>query len=124
MESEDGKYMIGSLFIVEGTRAEAEAFNRNDPFYEAGVWEKVTIARYISIPGGIKPVRMEKDGDDMTTIRMMTEFQDSVSASLTTTEDRFLYAIHCWDDSSCELVDKGARCRLLQISRDANIERF
>ena len=73
MESEDGKYMVGSLFIVEGTRAEAEAFNRNDPFYEAGVWEKVTIARYISIPGGIKPVRMEKDGDDMTTIRMVTE---------------------------------------------------
>ena len=41
MESEDGKYMIGSCFIVEATRAEAEAFNQNDPFYKTGVWGQV-----------------------------------------------------------------------------------
>jgi uncharacterized protein YciI len=41
MESEDGKYMIGSCFIVESTREEAEIFNRNDPFNQNGVWEKV-----------------------------------------------------------------------------------
>lgn len=73
MESDDGKYMIGSLFIVEGTRTEAEAFNRNDPFYAAGVWERITIERWISIPNGIKPVRMVKDGDDMTSIRMESD---------------------------------------------------
>ena len=33
--------MVGSCFIVYGTRAEAERFNRDDPFYAAGVWEKV-----------------------------------------------------------------------------------
>lgn len=41
MESEDGKYMIGSCFIVEATREEAEAFNRNDPFTANGVWKTV-----------------------------------------------------------------------------------
>lgn len=41
MESEDQKYMIGSFFIVESTREEAEAFNRNDPFRINNVWDKV-----------------------------------------------------------------------------------
>lgn len=44
MESEDGKYMIGSFFIVEATRAEAEAFNRNDPFNKNAVWGQVRVA--------------------------------------------------------------------------------
>ena len=43
MESEDGKYMIGSCFIVEATRVQAEAFIANDPFKAAGVWEQVSI---------------------------------------------------------------------------------
>jgi hypothetical protein len=71
MESEDGKYMIGSMFIVESTRRAAEAFIEADPFKAAGVWERVVIARYISIPNGIKAVGVQKEADDMTTIRMV-----------------------------------------------------
>ena len=40
-ESEDGKFMLGSLFIVEATKEEAESFIRNDPFSIQGIWEKV-----------------------------------------------------------------------------------
>jgi uncharacterized protein YciI len=40
-ESEDGKFMVGSLFIVEATKEEAESFIRNDPFSIQGIWEKV-----------------------------------------------------------------------------------
>ena len=47
--------MIGSLLIVESTRAEAESFAHNDPFYTAGVWSSVTISRYVA-PGGIVAV--------------------------------------------------------------------
>lgn len=43
LESEDGKFMIGSMFIVEATREEAVQFNQNDPFYKANVWESVSI---------------------------------------------------------------------------------
>jgi uncharacterized protein len=70
MESEDGKFMVGSCFIVEATRAEATAFNENDPFFKAGVWKSITINKYISIPNGIKPVLCKNDGPDLTTIRM------------------------------------------------------
>ena len=70
MESEDGKYMVGSMFIVEATREEAEAFIANDPFKAAGVWESVTINKYISIPNGIKAVKAANDGTDLSTIRM------------------------------------------------------
>ena len=72
MESEDGKYMIGSMFIVESTLKKAQAFIDQDPFSAASVWEKITINRYISIPNGIKEVKCEKDGDDITTIRMVS----------------------------------------------------
>ncbi len=40
LESDDLKYMIGSFFIVEATREEAERFNQNDPFCKNHVWEK------------------------------------------------------------------------------------
>lgn len=66
--------IAGSLFIVESTKSAAEAFHKNDPFHTAGVWGHVTISKWISIPNGIRPVRMEKDGDDLTTIRMITDF--------------------------------------------------
>lgn len=72
LESDDGKFMIGSMFVVESTRSQAESFIQNDPFKSAGVWERIHIARYISIPNGIKHVSVEKDGEDMTTIRMVT----------------------------------------------------
>lgn len=44
LESDDKRYMIGSFFIVEATREEAENFNRNDPFFINGVWEKVRLS--------------------------------------------------------------------------------
>lgn len=45
--SDDGQTMIGSLFLVEApSRAEVEAFHRADPFFAAGIWEKVTITGF------------------------------------------------------------------------------
>jgi hypothetical protein len=44
-ESECGKYMIGSCFIVEATREEVERFNQEDPFFAAKVWETISISR-------------------------------------------------------------------------------
>jgi uncharacterized protein YciI len=42
--ADDGETPIGSVFIVDAAdRAEAEAFNRNDPFYQLDVWDKSTI---------------------------------------------------------------------------------
>lgn len=39
-----GNDMQGSFFLVEAdTRAEVEAFNRNDPFWSLGIWEAVRI---------------------------------------------------------------------------------
>eukprot|EP01038_Epipyxis_sp_PR26KG_P004879 gene4879-6836_t len=77
MESDDGKYMIGSLFLVECTRAEAEKFNREDPFTEGKVWEKVTITRYIS-PIGINEVNAEVLGTDRATTRMLVKERSSL----------------------------------------------
>jgi uncharacterized protein YciI len=46
--SDDGEKMIGSLFLIEAAgRAEVEAFNRADPFAAAGIWEKVSISRFV-----------------------------------------------------------------------------
>ena len=89
IESDDGKYMIGSLFIVEATREEAEAFNANDPFKIKGVWEtvsdklfllffsykfnsQVTINRWVSL-SGIKEVTAEVENNDITTIKMVVK---------------------------------------------------
>ena len=71
MESDCGRYMIGSCFIVEATKEEAVRFNQEDPFFAANVWGNISINRWISIPNGIKPVQMHKDGDDMVSIRMV-----------------------------------------------------
>lgn len=35
MLEENGKYMIGSFFLVEATREEAQTFVDNDPFTKA-----------------------------------------------------------------------------------------
>ena len=46
--ADDGETMIGSLFVFEAqTKAEVEAFNRNDPFARAGVWERVCIHPFL-----------------------------------------------------------------------------
>ena len=43
--AEDGEGMTGSLIIIETEdRAEAEAFTRDDPYTQAGLFESVTIA--------------------------------------------------------------------------------
>lgn len=44
IESDDKKYMIGSFFIVEATKEEAENFNRNDPFFVNQVWDRVSLS--------------------------------------------------------------------------------
>ena len=71
MESDCGKYMIGSCFIVEATKEEAVRFNQEDPFFATNVWGTITISKWVSIPNGIKPVSMYKEGDDMTSIKMI-----------------------------------------------------
>ena len=46
--SEDGSTMIGSMFLLEGASLEeAVAFNRADPFYAAGLWERVEIRPFL-----------------------------------------------------------------------------
>lgn len=75
MESEDGKFMVGSMFIVEATRAQAEAFIANDPFQAAGVWSQVTINPWISIPNGIRGVSAVRDDpDDLASVRMVVNW--------------------------------------------------
>lgn len=50
--ADDGQTMIGSLFLVESqTRTEIEAFHRADPFFAAGIWEKVTITGFLRRQG-------------------------------------------------------------------------
>lgn len=42
--ADDGETMIGSLFLTEADdRAAVEEFNRNDPFFQHGVWDRETI---------------------------------------------------------------------------------
>lgn len=45
--AEDGETPTGSFFVVRGSREEAEAFNRADPFYKAGVWERIEIHEFL-----------------------------------------------------------------------------
>lgn len=46
--AEDGKTMIGSLFIFEAdSRAEVEAFTKADPFNRAGVWDSISIHPFL-----------------------------------------------------------------------------
>ncbi|CAN0432182.1 unnamed protein product [Phaeothamnion confervicola] len=54
MTEEDGKYMVGSSFLLAATRTQVDAFLANDPFHKNSVWEKVLVNRYIPV-GGIKP---------------------------------------------------------------------
>jgi uncharacterized protein len=44
--SDDGTRMIGSFMLMEAESRDAVvAFNRADPFYRAGVWDKIDIHR-------------------------------------------------------------------------------
>jgi uncharacterized protein YciI len=50
--ADDGQTMIGSLFLVDSpTRAEVEAFHHADPFFAAGIWERVTITGFLRRQG-------------------------------------------------------------------------
>ena len=42
--ADDGETPVGSMFVIDAAnRAEADAFNRADPFYELGVWDRDSI---------------------------------------------------------------------------------
>lgn len=44
---DDGETVNGSFFIIEAdTRAQADAFNRNDPLYAADIWSDVMISAF------------------------------------------------------------------------------
>lgn len=46
--ADDGQTMIGSCFLVEAeTLEDVMTFHRNDPFFAAGVWEKVSIRPFL-----------------------------------------------------------------------------
>jgi len=50
--ADDGQMMIGSLFLVEApSRSEVESFHYADPFFAAGIWEKVTITGFLRRQG-------------------------------------------------------------------------
>ncbi len=52
LTSDDGRSMIGSLFLVEApNRAAVEEFHRADPFFAAQIWETVTITGFIRRQG-------------------------------------------------------------------------
>ena len=46
--ADDQETMIGSCFVVEvGSLAEVEAFNSNDPFHKAGLWQTISIRPFL-----------------------------------------------------------------------------
>jgi uncharacterized protein YciI len=50
--ADDGASMIGSLFLVEAPdRTTVERFNASDPFYAAGIWERISITGFIRRQG-------------------------------------------------------------------------
>ncbi|MCC6608474.1 MAG: YciI family protein [Burkholderiales bacterium] len=47
LTTDGGDRAIGSLFLVEATgRGEVEAFQRGDPFYNAGIWDMVEVRAF------------------------------------------------------------------------------
>lgn len=49
---DDGTTMIGSLFLVEAADRDAvEAFHHADPFFAAGIWDRVSITGFIRRQG-------------------------------------------------------------------------
>ena len=46
--ADDEETMIGSCFLIEADSLEAvEAFNRNDPFHKADLWDRISIRPFI-----------------------------------------------------------------------------
>ena len=52
--SDDGKTMLGSCFLLEGTKEAVEGFYKNDPFYTMDVWETITLRRYFAVGEGVQ----------------------------------------------------------------------
>jgi uncharacterized protein len=51
LQSDDGSALIGSLWIISAnSRAEAQAFADNEPFFRAGVFQSYTITRWRRSP--------------------------------------------------------------------------
>ena len=49
---DDGRTMIGSLFLVEAPgRLDVERFHEADPFFKAGIWGRVTITGFLRRQG-------------------------------------------------------------------------
>lgn len=47
VDEADHETMIGSFFLVEADNiGEVEAFNQNDPFYAADIWESIHIQAF------------------------------------------------------------------------------
>ena len=45
--SDDGKHMLGSMFLLEANSSDAvRAFNLDDPYTKAGLWGNVLIRRF------------------------------------------------------------------------------
>jgi len=52
--SDDGETMTGSMLILDTTqRSVAETFVENDPYYKAGLFDKVEIRRWSHLVGGL-----------------------------------------------------------------------
>jgi len=52
LTADNGATMIGSLFLLEAPgRPAVERFHRTDPFFEAGIWERVTITGFLRRQG-------------------------------------------------------------------------
>ena len=50
--ADDGHSMIGSFMLVDAPdRACVEAFHHADPFFKAGLWEKVTVTAFAKRQG-------------------------------------------------------------------------
>lgn len=46
--SEDGQTPVGSLFVVEAaSHAEVERMNQGDPFFKAGLWDRIAIHQFL-----------------------------------------------------------------------------
>lgn len=50
--ADDGATMKGSMFLVEAPdRGYVERFHQADPFYKAGIWERVTVTAFLRRQG-------------------------------------------------------------------------
>ena len=46
--ADDNETPVGSCFLVEAeSLAQVEAFNRNDPFFKADVWDRISIHPFL-----------------------------------------------------------------------------